>query len=83
MSDTLPTLPLVLDEPAPQVYFCGFGESSLDFKLHVYLRQLTDRMPLVHEVHNAVFKALRENGIEIPFPQRDLHIRSTVDGKKE
>jgi len=83
MSDTLPSLPLVLEEPAPQVYFTGFGESSLDFKLHVYLRKLTDRMPLVHAVHNAILKALRENGIEIPFPQRDLHIRSTVEGKKD
>jgi potassium efflux system protein len=83
MSDTLPTLPLVLDEPAPQVYFSGFGDSSLDFILHVYLRQLTDRLPLVHAVHNAILKALRDNGIQIPFPQRDLHIRSTVDGKKD
>jgi len=79
MTETIRTLPLVLDEPAPQVYFSGFGDSSLDFRLHVYLRQLTDRMPLVHEVHNAIFKALRENGVEIPFPQRDLHIRSTVE----
>ena len=82
MEDTLPKVPLVLDEPAPKVYFSGFGDSSLDFKLHVYLRQLSDRMPLVHEVHNAIFKALRENGIEIPFPQRDLHIRSTVERPK-
>jgi potassium efflux system protein len=82
MEETLPTVPLVLDEPAPKVYFSGFGDSSLDFRLHVYLRQLADRMPMVHEVHNAIFKALRENGIEIPFPQRDLHIRSTVEPTK-
>lgn len=82
MEETLPNVPFVLDEPAPKVYFSGFGDSSLDFRLHVYLRQLADRMPLVHEVHNAIFKALRENGIEIPFPQRDLHIRSTVEPTK-
>jgi len=82
MEETLPTVPLVLDEPAPRVYFSGFGDSSLDFKLHVYLRQMTDRMPLMHEVHNAIFRALRENGIEIPFPQRDLHIRSTIDSEE-
>ena len=81
MSDVLPTLPLVLEDPAPRVYFSGFGESSLDFRLTVYLRQLTDRMPLVDEVHHAILKALRDNGIEIPFPQRDLHIRSTVGEK--
>ena len=79
MEDTLAAIPLVLEEPAPKVYFSGFGESSLDFKLYVYLRQLTDRMILVHEVHNAIFKALKDNDIEIPFPQRDLHIRSAVE----
>ena len=83
ISETLPTLPLVLDEPHPKVYFTGFGESSLDFQVHVYLRHLTDRMPLIHEVHNGILKALRENGIEIPFPQRDLHIRSTVEGQTD
>ncbi len=79
ISDALPTLPLVLDEPAPRVYFSGFGDSSLDFTLHVYLRQLGDRMPLIHEVHNAILKELRGHGIQIPFPQRDLHIRTMVD----
>ena len=74
---------LVLDEPAPKVYFAGFGDSSLDFQVHVYLRHLTDRMPLIHEVHSGILEALRENGIVIPFPQRDLHIRSTVEGKEE
>jgi potassium efflux system protein len=81
MEDTLSSLPLVLDEPAPRVYFIGFGDSSLDFSLRVYSRQLDDRLPLMHAVHKAIHKALREHGIEIPFPQRDLHVRSTVEGK--
>jgi potassium efflux system protein len=83
MADTLASLPLVLDEPPPKVSFVGFGDSSLDFKLHVFSKQLTDRLPLTHAVHDAILKALRENGIEIPFPQRDLHIRSTVEHKSE
>ncbi|MEM8929654.1 MAG: mechanosensitive ion channel domain-containing protein, partial [Acidobacteriota bacterium] len=66
MSRALRGLPLVLDEPPPQVYFVGFGDSSLDFKLHVYARQLADRMPLIHAVHEAVLGALRDEGIEIP-----------------
>jgi potassium efflux system protein len=81
MEDTLRSLPLVLDEPEPQVFFIGFGDSSLDFSLRVHSRQLADRLPLMHAVHNAIFKALREHGIEIPFPQRDLHVRSTVENK--
>lgn len=77
MEDTLHALPLVLDEPEPQVFFIGFGDSSLDFSLRVHARQLADRLPLMHAVHKAILKALREHGIEIPFPQRDLHVRST------
>jgi potassium efflux system protein len=81
MSDTLRSLPLVLDEPPSKVYFTGFGDSSLNFTLHAYLRKLSDRLPLVHEVHEAILRALRENGIQIPFPQRDVHIRSTTEDK--
>ena len=79
MEETLTSLPLVLDDPAPKVYFMGFGDSSLDFNLYVYSRQLADRLPLTHTVHDEILAALRKNGIEIPFPQRDLHLRS-VDG---
>lgn len=83
MEDTLRSLPLVLDEPPPKVYFIGFGDSSLNFKLYMYSRQLTDRLPITHAVHEAILKALRANGIEIPFPQRDLHVRSIVENKTE
>jgi potassium efflux system protein len=79
MEDTLHNLPLVLDEPEPQVFFVGFGDSSLDFSLRVHSRQLADRLPLMHAVHKAILKALRKHGIEIPFPQRDLHIRNSGD----
>jgi potassium efflux system protein len=76
MEETLSAMPLVLDEPPPKVYFVGFGESSLDFKLYVYSRELADRLPLTHAVHQEILGALRKSGIEIPFPQRDLHLRS-------
>jgi potassium efflux system protein len=76
MEETLHAMPLVLDDPAPKVYFVGFGESSLDFRLNVYSRELADRLPLTHAVHEEILEALRKNGIEIPFPQRDLHLRS-------
>ena len=79
ISETLQNLPLVLQEPEPRVYFTGFGDSSLDFTIHTYLRELSDRMPMVHDIHRAILKALREHDIQIPFPQRDIHIRSTVE----
>ena len=83
MEDTLRSLPLVLDDPQPSVYFMGFGESSLDFNLYVYSKQLADRFPLMHAVHESILAALRSHDIEIPFPQRDLHVRSTVESPSE
>lgn len=74
MLDTVRSLPLVLDEPEPRVWFVGFGESSLDFRIYAFVRELGDRLPLTHELHMAVERALRGHGIQIPFPQRDIHV---------
>ncbi|MEM1202997.1 MAG: mechanosensitive ion channel domain-containing protein [Acidobacteriota bacterium] len=78
MIRTLQRLPLVLADPPPKVYFVGFGESSLDFKLHAYVSQLSDRLPLIHAVHGEILRALEDQGIEIPFPQRDLHVKGSL-----
>jgi len=75
MMETITANPLVLEEPNPTVFFIGFGDSSLDFEVRVFVKERIQRMPLTHELHMALEKALRENGIEIPFPQRDLHLR--------
>lgn len=69
--------PLVLDDPKPNVFFLGFGDSSLDFQLMVYVRELADRLKLTDELHRRIRKAFKEHGIEIPFPQRDVHVYST------
>jgi potassium efflux system protein len=82
MEDALRAQPLILDEPEPKAYFMGFGDSSLDFKLYVYSRELGDRFPIMHAVHEDILQALRDNDIEIPFPQRDLHLRSVEDEVK-
>ena len=79
MQETLHSMPIVLDEPPPTVYFVGFGDSSLNFNLYVFSRQLADRLPLMHAVHTSILDALRKHDIEIPFPQRDLHVRSVSD----
>lgn len=69
--------PEVLDEPAPNVFFIGFGESSLDFEVAVWTAEmLRNPKRFRSELNYAIERALRQNGIEIPFPQRDLHIRS-------
>ncbi len=66
----------VLDSPAPQVLFMGFGDSSLDFEIRVFLRSFEDRMPMRHLLHTEINKTLEAAGIAIPFPQRDLNIVS-------
>ena len=68
--------PLVLRSPAPQIFFLSFGDSSLLFELRVFTRGVEQRFRLRHELHMSVDKAFREAGIEIAFPQRDLHVRS-------
>ncbi len=70
------TDPRVIAEPAPVVRFNNFGDSSLDFSLRVWTTDVGERWDMVHELRIKVFEALGEAGIEIPFPQRDLHIRS-------
>ena len=67
--------PRVVAVPPPQVYFEAYGDSSLDFKVWVHVRIPGDRMPATHELNSAIFEAFNEHGIEIPFPQRDLHIK--------
>ena len=67
----------VMTDPPPQVRFRGFGESSLDFELLVWNTSLVHRKgKLKSDLNFAIYQKLTENGIEIPCPQRDLHIRS-------
>lgn len=68
--------PHIMAEPAPSVAFEGFGECALDFVVRAYLPTLDDRGNTVHNLHVRIHAALKEAGIEIPFPQRDLHVRS-------
>ena len=69
--------PLILDDPKPVATFEGFGDNSLNFVLRTYLPGLDDRLEVIHQLHTAIDQAFRTEGIEIAFPQRDLHIRST------
>lgn len=66
----------IVDDPAPRVRFRQFGDSSLDFELLGWISKPVDRGRVTHELHCSVYKAFIENNVEIPFPQRDLHVRS-------
>lgn len=66
--------PLVLKDPAPAVLFLKLGESALEFEVRVFVQELSNRLALTHELHNRVFETLRAHRIDIPFPQRDVHL---------
>ncbi|MGE0409696.1 MAG: mechanosensitive ion channel family protein, partial [Amphiplicatus sp.] len=71
---------LVVRYPEPFVVWKDFGASSLDFEVRCYLRDILDGLTVRTELRLAIFKAFKEAGIEIPFPQRDLHIKSMPNG---
>jgi len=69
--------PDVLAAPPPDVVFKDFGDSSLDFELRVWtMKQVRTPHILRSDLYFAIFKIFKEEGVEIPFPQRDLHVRS-------
>ncbi|HNP64657.1 MAG TPA: mechanosensitive ion channel family protein [Woeseiaceae bacterium] len=74
------SLPEILKTPEPRVRFRVFGQSSLDFELLGWIAKPVDRGRITHELNCAVYKALNENKIVIPFPQRDLYIKSMPTG---
>jgi len=77
--------PRVVAVPPPQIFFEAYGDSSLNFTVWVHLRIPSDRTPATHELNSAILEAFNEHGIEIPFPQRDLHIKEWPEApaKKE
>ncbi|TVQ87691.1 MAG: mechanosensitive ion channel family protein, partial [Bacteroidetes bacterium] len=67
----------VLKTPLPDVQFVKFGDSSLDFLLRVWTSKYIHRRGyLKSELYYAIHKKFKEHNIEIPYPQRDLHLRS-------
>lgn len=69
----------VLADPEPSVVFGGFGDSALNFELRVFLPGIDHLVATRHALHLAILERFRQDGIEISFPQRDLHIR-TAEG---
>lgn len=70
------SVPGLIQDPPPGVWFMGFGENALNFRLRAFVADAEERMNTLSELHYAIEKALRDHGISIPFPQRDIHIRS-------
>jgi len=71
--------PNILETPPPEVVFVEFGDSSLNFELRVWTQKhVQTPKVLKSDLYFAIFDAFADRGIEIPFPQRDLHVRSVA-----
>ena len=67
----------VLKNPAPHVFFDEFGDNSLNFTLAIWTSTYTDKpRKLKTELYFSIFEKFKEKGIDIPFPQRDIYIKS-------
>ena len=68
----------VLDRPAPQVSALQFGESSIDFELKYWIENPLAYKSITSQLICEIWHAFADNNIEIPYPQRDLHIRDST-----
>ncbi|MFC1551992.1 mechanosensitive ion channel family protein [Candidatus Latescibacterota bacterium] len=73
--------PKVLKDPEPLAIFYEFGDSSLNFDLLVWTDKPLKQFIIKSDLNYAIVHAFREKGIEIPYPQRDLHVRSSISLK--
>jgi len=80
LRESLAEHPDVLSDPSLEVFFRGFGDSSLDFEVRAWTDKAGEWVRIRSELAVRTYAALNEAGVEIPFPQRDLHLRSLPPG---
>lgn|GEM_PF-136853 len=68
--------PFIMKFPTPSVLFTNFGASSLDFELRCWVADIDNRLKIKDEINREIDRLFRENKVEIPFSQHDLHIRT-------
>lgn len=73
--------PGVMKDPPPVATFEGFGDSALNLRLRCYLPNLDNRLMAITELHEAIDREFKTADIEIPFPQRDLHVKTPPAAK--
>ena len=69
---------LLLKDPAPNVWFTSFGDSAWNLQLLVWVDSPKVRRQVTSEINCAIVRKFREHNIESPFPQRDLHVCTSV-----
>ncbi|HYT56414.1 MAG TPA: mechanosensitive ion channel domain-containing protein, partial [Verrucomicrobiae bacterium] len=70
--------PQVLKNPAPDVLHTGFGDSAWNMRLRIWLEDSQRHLEVHSEINCAIVRKFQQNRVEIPFPQRDLHVRSPL-----
>ncbi|MEE9392578.1 MAG: mechanosensitive ion channel domain-containing protein [Planctomycetota bacterium] len=74
---------LVLKNPGSDMYFVGFGDSSLDFQARFWTRMSSNRLQVASDLRYAIEAAFKREGIEIPFPQRDINFKFDSEADRE
>jgi len=67
----------VMEEPPPKVVVKSFGDSAVNLQARVWIKEHRRRMDTISHVTDRVKEAFQEEGIEIPFPKRDIYIKSS------
>ena len=73
-------IPEILNDPPPIITFEEFGDSTLNFMVRFYLASLDNRLVTISELHNQVHERFNTEGIEIAFPQVDIHMKTQSFG---
>ena len=73
--------PDILKRPEPVALFMGFGDSALEFSLRGWTPDFDNYLTLRSDLTTQVFRSLKDAGIQIPFPQRDIHVKSNETEK--
>lgn len=79
LAEATRTTPGVAEDPAPTVLFTGFGASSLDFAIRAWTPDFDNASTVRSQLLGRLHAALQAAGIEIPFPQQDLHVRTVSE----
>ncbi|KZR83965.1 mechanosensitive ion channel family protein [Synechococcus sp. MIT S9504] len=81
ITEVVTSHPEVLANPAPSTVFVAYGDSSLDFYVKFFIQDVKGGIRVTSDINLRIWKKLKENSIEIPFPQRTLHIPNPLDIK--
>ncbi|MCE9687037.1 mechanosensitive ion channel [Shewanella sp. AS16] len=65
-----------LQTPEPEVWFAGFGKHTQDYEVRAYAKEMASRWPLRHDLHKRITRKLKENQLELAYPQMEIHIHN-------